>query len=146
MLDDVTYVPASERPVELQLLGYNVYRDNVKVNDAVVTATSFVHPLGDSAEHIYHVTALYDKGESAPSNKVSTALGSVDEVEAEGCTVSTGVGVIAVANARGEYVSVFSADGRAVYAAECGAMTLVHVPSGVYLVAVGTFTVKVVVR
>lgn len=146
MIDDVTYVPASERPVELQLLGYNVYRDNVKVNDAVVTATSYVHPLGDSAEHIYHVTALYDKGESAASNKVSTITGGIEGVETNGYTISTGVGVIAIANAQGSDVRIFAADGRAIYAAPGTDMTLVHVPSGVYLVAVGTATAKVAVR
>lgn len=146
MIDDVTYVPASERPVELQLLGYNVYRDNVKVNDAVVTATSYVHPLGDSAEHVYHVTALYDKGESAASNKVSTLTGGIEGVETNGHTISTGVGVIAIANAQGNGVRVFATDGRAVYAGEGCATTLVRVPSGVYLVAVGNHVTKVAVR
>lgn len=146
MLDDVTYVPASERPVELQLLGYNVYRDNVKVNDAAVTSTVFTHPLTDAAEHLYHVTALYDKGESAASNKVSTITGAVEAVDAPTYTVSTASGVIAIANAQERAISVYGADGRPVYSGEGTAMTLVRVTSGVYLVAVGTEVTKVAVK
>lgn len=147
MLDDVTYVPASERPVELQLLGYNIYRDNVKLNDAVVTETRYVHPMAvDATEHIYHVTALYDKGESGASNKVSTVTGGIDGVESQGYTISTGTGVIAIANAQGHALRVFGTDGRTVFAGEGSEMTLVRVPSGVYLVSVGTTTTKVAVK
>ncbi len=147
MLDDITYVPASERPVELQLLGYNVYRDNAKVNDAVVTTTSYAHPATvDQAEHIYHVTALYDKGESAPSNRVSTQTGALDGAGSQEFVVSTGAGVIAITNAGGMPINVYAADGSLVYSGEGSAATLVRAPSGVYIVAVDSAVCKVAVR
>ncbi len=147
MLDDVTFSPASERPVELQLLGYNVYRDNMKVNDAIVTETRYAHPLTiDQAEHIYHVTALYDKGESGASNKVSVMTGSIGDVESRGYAISTGDGVIAITNAKGHTLRIYSTDGRTVYVGEGAETTLVRVPAGVYLVVVGATTTKVVVK
>ncbi len=146
MLDDITYVPASERPVELELQGYNVYCDNAKVNTDLVKATTFAHPLADSAEHIFYVTAVYDKGESGASNKVSTLTGALDSVDAQGYTISTGIGVIAIANAQGHTLRVYGTDGRTAFAGEGTAMNLVHVPAGVYLVAVDSAVTKVIVK
>lgn len=146
MIDDITYVPASEKPIELSLTGYNIYRDDVKLNDTPVTETTYVNTLGDTAEHIFHVTALYDKGESAASNKVSTLTGSVDGITTGGITISAGTGVIAIANAAGVDISVYTADGRTAYAGEGTDMTFVHVPAGIYVVRAGATIAKVAVK
>lgn len=56
------------------LLGYNVYRDGVKVNTSTVTGTSYtdVEPGGGTFE--YYVKALYDEGESGASNTVEVTV------------------------------------------------------------------------
>ncbi len=54
------------------LIGYNVYQDNVKINEALVTTTDY--SVADLAYNMegwsFTVTAVYDEGESAPSNAV----------------------------------------------------------------------------
>jgi len=61
------------------LLGYNVYRDNVKINPTLVPNLYYDDvyvPLGD---HSYYVTAVYPECES-PSNTISLIHG-LDEIE-----------------------------------------------------------------
>ncbi|MCD4745640.1 MAG: T9SS type A sorting domain-containing protein, partial [Bacteroidales bacterium] len=53
------------------LLGYNVYRDGSQINTSLVTDL-FYDDLGLSGGvYEYYVTALYDEGESGPSNTVT---------------------------------------------------------------------------
>jgi hypothetical protein len=50
--------------------GYNVYRNNVKINTALVIPTSYTDVVSISGLYTYHVTAVYSNpaGESGPSN------------------------------------------------------------------------------
>jgi Carboxypeptidase regulatory-like domain/FlgD Ig-like domain len=60
--------------VTRDFLGYNVYRDNVQTNTATITEASYLDtglPLGI---YEYYVTAVYDEGESIPSDVVSIEL------------------------------------------------------------------------
>ncbi|PLX11223.1 MAG: hypothetical protein C0598_08560, partial [Marinilabiliales bacterium] len=53
------------------LLGFNVYRDDVMINTATVTETQYNDPEPAIGSHDYYVTAVYDEGQSGPSNVVS---------------------------------------------------------------------------
>ncbi|NTW23159.1 MAG: hypothetical protein HGA37_00555, partial [Lentimicrobium sp.] len=47
-------------------LGYNVYRNGVKINPALVTGTTYNDPgLARNTTYTYNVTAVFDEGESA---------------------------------------------------------------------------------
>ena len=64
------------------LLGYNVYRDNVMVNATTITETSYLDAGLVAGLYEYYVTAVYDEGESIPSETVSIELlpiGNCDE-------------------------------------------------------------------
>lgn len=78
MIDDVTYAPAKFDGVAV---GYNIYRDGVRLNDAPVEATSFVDEAPEAPAHRYGVTTVYDLGESPVSNIVEagplSGIGSV---------------------------------------------------------------------
>ncbi|GAB1405445.1 hypothetical protein MASR1M74_26260 [Lentimicrobium sp.] len=50
------------------LTGYNVYRDGAKINDAVINGLTYTDMGLDEGTYVYHVTAVYDEGESGPSN------------------------------------------------------------------------------
>ena len=67
-VDDVHFRPASGRGV-LQMAenGYNLYRDGELLTTLPASATSYVdHPVRNENLHVvYHVTALYNLGESA---------------------------------------------------------------------------------
>ena len=99
-------------------------------------------------ECTYHVTVVYDKGESRLSNGVLLNLSGVEEVASQsGVSVSTSDGCIKVTGALGEDISIHAADGRSVAAfrATAGEVS-VPVAAGIYLVRAGSVTVKVAVR
>lgn len=79
MLDDFTYAPGKFKGV---VVGYNVYRDGVKLNDAPVEATTYVDAAPAKENHSYGVTTVYDLGESPVSNIVEagpySGIGAID--------------------------------------------------------------------
>ena len=56
------------------LLGYNVFRDDVKINDNVLSSTSFVDVNLVNGTYNYYATAVYDDGESGASNAVDVII------------------------------------------------------------------------
>ncbi len=62
------------------LLGYNVYRDDVKINTDLILVTEYIDPLPPIGSHDYYVTAVYDEGESEPSNVASVIVTDIDEI------------------------------------------------------------------
>lgn len=72
-LDDITYVPAAPH-----LMGYNVYRDGVKLNAEPLTTTDFTDA---EASGSYAVTAVYAEGESVPSNLYNTGINAVRDLK-----------------------------------------------------------------
>lgn len=75
-LDDIKYAPSGV-PVSLQLKGYNVYRNGLKLNDSPITTTSFATSQTNEND-VYFVTAVYDLGESAASNIVGFNLSGIE--------------------------------------------------------------------
>jgi len=55
-------------PEENNLIGYNLFRNNLQVNSELVTTTSAADSVPGWGTYIYNVTAVYDEGESAFSN------------------------------------------------------------------------------
>ena len=78
-IDDITFIPETHARQELTLLGYNVYCDGERVNDALITDNSF----GETGNGDYYVTAVYDKGESALSEKAIRSQTGITELPAD---------------------------------------------------------------
>ncbi|MDE6353789.1 MAG: hypothetical protein K2L56_01810, partial [Prevotella sp.] len=76
LVDDVTYIPAGVSAADLSLVGYNIYRDGVKLNAEPVAETSYTDADAANGEHSYVVTVVYDKGESAASNILTLSVTS----------------------------------------------------------------------
>lgn len=55
-------------PKEKSLLGYNIYRNSVKINSYPISSTSFTDEDLSSGTYQYEVTAKYSDGESDPTN------------------------------------------------------------------------------
>lgn len=53
-----------------ELEGYNVYRNGEKINTAVVTELTYADVISVGVPTTYHITAVYDEGESEASNEV----------------------------------------------------------------------------
>jgi len=59
------------RETRLELLGYNLYRDDVMINTNLLTDTEYEDTdVENDVTYVYYVTAVYDEGESDPSNMV----------------------------------------------------------------------------
>ncbi len=69
------------------LLGYNVYRDDIMINTATVTETEYNDPEPTIGSHEYFVTAVYEGGESIPSNVVSVVVTDINELVANAVTL-----------------------------------------------------------
>ena len=68
MLDNFSFTAAGPT-VGLDLKGYNLYCNGLKLNTEPITVETFIHTAAE-AGHSYQVTALYSDGESMPSAAV----------------------------------------------------------------------------
>lgn len=64
------------------LLGYNIYRNGQKINTQPYVATSYTNAsLERNQTYTYYITAVYDEGESEPSNAVTVEVKGVGTFE-----------------------------------------------------------------
>lgn len=119
MVDDVTYESAP-----LQIVGYNVYRNTSLIANKT-TDLSFVDAEGTEQDK-YHVVALYNVGNAAPSNSASAD--------------PDGISTVGNTNAANGKVEVYSTSGALV-----GNSTK-SLPAGLYIVKQGNKVEKVVVK
>lgn len=146
MIDDAKY-ETIEGFGDLAIVGYNVYRDGVKLNSEPVAETVYVDADAADGEHSYVVTVVYDKGESKVSNVVTVDVtNGIAGIAGKSMRIFTAGKAIVVENANGENVSVYTVDGKAVYNAAGTETDRVRVESGVYIVKVGKTVMKTVVR
>lgn len=146
LVDDVTYTPAGT-PSDLAIVGYNVYRDGIKLNAEPVEEPNYTDATVTDGEHTYAVTVVYDKGESKISNIVTISVtNGINGIAANAAKISVSKQTITVTNAEGENVSIYTMDGKTVYNAEGATVTNIRVENGVYIVKVGNNTVKTVVK
>lgn len=143
MIDDITYTPA---PIDYTVLGYNIYRDGVKINDEPVAATSYADCDCGEGNHEYAVSALYANGESELSNKVSAELSGINDIATEGISIKAEGREIKVAGMNGETLAVYSVDGRTIYFGNVEGEASVAVATGVYIVKAGNTTARISVR
>lgn len=80
-------IAQSPRSIARELMGYNVYRDAVKINDQLVLVTEYNDAEPPIGSHDYYVTAVYDAGESDPSNIVTVVVTDINERESDAIIV-----------------------------------------------------------
>ena len=141
-VDDVTFVPATGAPLDLELLGFNIYSGNTRLNSAPAKDLSLALENYD-ADNVYSVSAVYDKGESRAVRLGETALGSIS---AAGVKVSAAPGLIIIDGLDNDTYTVVNPAGITVASANASGRATVAVTPGVYLVKVGATAVKTVVR
>jgi internalin A len=56
------------------LLGYNIFRNDEQINQDTWTSTSYIDEDMLNGTYNYYVTAVYDEGESDPSNSVEVVI------------------------------------------------------------------------
>lgn len=147
-VDDVTFIPADGEPQQLEILGYNIYRDGEKINSQPIAATTYTDAESTAGKPAYFVTAVYDKGESRPSNKITVDFSGIDQISADApVTILGRTGCIDVIAPEGTIVTVAALDGR-VIARRTIAGTRITIPAatGIYAVTAARHTAKVFVR
>lgn len=143
MLDDVKYL-AADATIGLELIGYNIYRDGQALTTEPITINSYIDSDVDkSVEHIYHVTAIYNRGESE-ATALTLQQSKLQDVTLFGAKISVEGHCIAVTETAGKSVIISSTDGKTIYSGEGDIR--IEVNPAVYLVSVATTTTKVVVR
>ncbi len=148
-VDDVTFAAKNGNTTPVSLIGYNIYRDAARLNSEPVTGTSFIDNDTDGkSTYTYTVTSVYAEGESNCSNsvKVDTSFSGIGSLSADNISIFTVAGAAVVTGAEGLTVEVFTADGKAVAAAQGAARTVVPLAGGFYIVKAGNTAAKIVVK
>ncbi len=144
MIDDVTYETGVDFS-DLSIVGYNVYRNAVKLNEEPEAECEYLDATAVAQNNEYAVTAVYTVGESKASDKLLISTTGLDQVVA-GVEIVGEVGQIVVTGAEGLELSVVAVDGKVVYAATAQAKTVVNLAAGVYVVKAGDKVAKVLVK
>lgn len=76
-VDDIKYRKAG---TGLKLLGYNVYRDGLRLNASPITATKYTDNRSVDTDVAYSVKAVYNTGESRAANAVWDAASGISGV------------------------------------------------------------------
>ncbi len=148
LLDDFTFTSKGAEKEEMTLKGYNIYRDSVLMTPSPVETTSFTdsNPVFGST-YKYHVTAVYDIGESMPSEPASVVVTSVNGTENKPLSVKADEGMLTVDGIDGRSINVYSANGICVFSSRGKNTIQCHLPEGVYVIKVSDGQVlKVMMR
>ena len=144
MLDDFCYIPGNTP--DLKLLGYDIYRDGIKLNKETVKETSYVdREVEKNRDFRYNVVASYQTGLSAGSNTLTLSTSSIIDVK-EGIIISGGKGKVEITGGDGLSFEIFSMDDIVAYRGVSDGDVMVSLSPGIYIVRAGEKIVKVLVR
>ena len=144
-IDDITYIPHAADGIEL--LGYDIYCNDAKVNDTPVSATSFSQAgLDPMKDYKYNVVCVFNMGDSAFSNDCFLSGTGVDGIGADAVSVAARDGRIVIPGAFGMPFAVHTPAGVAIASGIAAGVQNVPAVQGVYLVTVGSAAYKVYVK
>ena len=131
----------TQRGVTADLLGYNVYRDDVQINAAIVEVTEYNDAEPTIGSHDYFVTAVYDGGESAPSNVVSIVVTDINEISTNSVAVypnpTDGIFTVEFTKEATVDISIMDITGKEVYKNTMNSTSQINISNlerGIYLV------------
>ncbi|GEM_PF-2362225 len=139
MIDDLSYSPKVP-----ELKGYRIYRNGSLLTEVLSEETSYNVEDADANNGEYAVTAVYDIGESMPSNRA--IVSGVEDVLVY-LEIAGKTGEIVCRNIESDSVEVYSLDGKLVRSVTVDSDEIhIKVEAGVYMVKAGEYTVKVIVK
>lgn len=142
MVDDITYTPSNGSLPEV--IGYNVYRNGVKINENLLTEPTFSEQL-PKGEVRYAVSAVYKHGESGISNVVKLGTG-IENIENPALKVYTETGAVVVEAQVPANVEIYSVDGMRIYSQYVESQYRFSVEPGIYVVRADNSIYKVLVE
>ena len=136
-------------------LGFHVYENGKRVNDAMLTATEFVIPVeeagdeplsvrareaeNDTLTRTFNISTVYDEGETALSSDVDVNVPTgVAEIDSEYELKVCGMSVSALSP-----IDVYTVDGTCVAA---GVKSFIAPAPGLYILKAGKASVKVILK
>lgn len=151
LIDDITFAENSNRYKDLQVKGYNVYRNGVKLNSAPLATTAYKDVSADRTyDNVYTVTTVFNRGESGSSNEwvlsMSNGVNSVTDGQSAMSVTTEGRNIV-VNGADGLTVMVVRPDG--IWEARSKAANRCVIPvegPGIYIVRAGSESFKVIVK
>lgn len=146
LLDDISFISAESAKLEIN--GYNVWKNGTLVTDSPVTGNSWIDVNEKSdVDPEYRVTAVYDKGESKPSDIAGITFVGLGQTAINNVSVTAGTGIITVTGADGLSITVTGTDGRtAASISRAANKETIIVSPGIYMVHAGGKITKVAVR
>ncbi len=146
-IDDVTYTPVAG-DTNLELMGYNIYRDLAKVNEAPVETESYVDSTAPGGEHSYLVTAVYDRGESMPSEEISLTVAGIGQLSsADSHVIVKGLkGELLIETSAPTSYIIATTSGQVVANGYVESSERLSLPQGLYLVTIANRTLKAIVK
>ena len=139
----------------VELKGYNVYRNDVKLNDIPLAETTYTDDdiAAAGGTPVYHVTAVYADGEgereSEASEKITVMTTAIGAVSAENAlNVECGKGLLRVSGVAGHRVRVVAITGATVADVKVASDSIdIPLGAGVYVVLSDVYpAVKAVIR
>lgn len=144
-IDDITFTP---KDAEATLIGYNVLRDGVKINDTIIPSTSFTD--NDPAENAsYRIEAVYKEGTSHPTSPLSTAqmgLGGGSEIAVAPTATIRVEGTTISAHGEGDItLEIHTLLGEQVAAVSGNGVASVTLAPGLYIARSGSIVRKLII-
>ena len=149
-IDDIRFKVLSEQ-AGLEIAGYNVWRDGVKLTENPVTDTSYLDteaPLSLSEPVTYHVSTVYNLGESVVSNSAEALYtSSLESSASDSVDISLNGNILTVKAPAGTSINIYNVDGKTAYAAVADKpVTDITLAPGAYIAKAGAVVRKVIVR
>lgn len=144
LIDNVTYTTALLGENE-KAIGYNVYRDGVRINKELITDCTFTDANIQSAEHTYAVSAQYKKAESSVSNLCVVKTSGIQNTSATTADIRVAGHTIIVSAPQAD-VMIATIDGKVISHSPCADEVSCSVEPGIYIVRIGSATTKLIVR
>lgn len=149
MIDDVTYT-REDSFTSLELEGYDVFRNGVKVNNEnIVNCEWLDSDVKHRETYSYVVVAKYaDRGNGAGSNVATLTynLVGIDSVIEGNASILAGEGKVIVLNAAGLPVRVATTDGAVIYNGSGNARMEISTGKGIFIVKAGNTLRKIIVK
>lgn len=136
--------PSNESAFEI--LGYDVYMDGQKINSETITELNYDYQLTDNNAHKFTVRTVCLYGESLESNEAQIGEVGIADGMTDMMIVYSVDGQIILNNCNGEFVNIFSVDGKQIYAAVVDNDAVISAEEGVYIVKAGEHLFKIMVK
>ena len=145
LVDDISYIAKDAVEQDLTLIGYNVYRDDVKLNTEPLLDISYNDAtIVVGNDYIYNVTVVYEQGESRYSEPCTVNTSGIDDVMLSDNDVRVVDGRLMI-TANGMIV-IYDLTGTMVYNGLCNGRMSLHLPQGTYIVSIGDEAQKITLR